>query len=147
VVKATGSLFQTAWLAPFGLGDLATTFGTVDKRGRGSVGKDNMGGASAAGLVTTAGSGIGGQTIGAKGGAETVTLTATQQASMSVSVTGNQNVEHDNGGGQASYDFSSCGGSIGTVLITPTATGSASGGGGAHQNMSPSIVSNFITKT
>jgi microcystin-dependent protein len=54
-------------------GDGETTFNLPDKAGRISITKDNMSG-SAAGRVTTAGSGIDGTTLGATGGAQTVTL-------------------------------------------------------------------------
>jgi microcystin-dependent protein len=57
----------------YGAGDGATTFNVVDKRGRLSAGKDDMGG-SAASRITSGGSGIAGTTLGAAGGGETVTL-------------------------------------------------------------------------
>lgn len=59
-----------------GTGDGSSTFNLPDRRGRGSVGKDDMGG-SAASRVTTAGSSFDGATLGAVGGAQNVTLTTT----------------------------------------------------------------------
>jgi len=60
-----------------GAGDGSTTFNLPDCRGRVAAGKDDMGGTAAARL-TSAGSGVAGTTLGGAGGAETVTLTATQ---------------------------------------------------------------------
>lgn len=57
----------------FGVGDGLNTFNLPDIRGRSIFGLDNMGG-SAASRITNAGSGIVGTTIGASGGAQTVTL-------------------------------------------------------------------------
>lgn len=51
----------------FGAGDGSTTFNVPDLRGKAIFGLDNMGG-TAANLVTNAGSGITGTTIGATGG-------------------------------------------------------------------------------
>jgi microcystin-dependent protein len=57
----------------YGAGDGSTTFNVIDKRGRVSAGKDDMGG-SAASRITSAGSSVDGATLGASGGAQTVTL-------------------------------------------------------------------------
>ncbi|MEH2513957.1 microcystin-dependent protein [Nitrobacteraceae bacterium AZCC 1564] len=61
----------------FGPGDGSTTFNGPDIRGRAFFGLDNMGG-NAANRITSGGSGISGATVGAAGGAETVTLTSAQ---------------------------------------------------------------------
>jgi microcystin-dependent protein len=47
---------------------------TPDRRGRGLIGADNMGGATAANRITTAGCGIDGSVLGASGGAQNVAL-------------------------------------------------------------------------
>jgi microcystin-dependent protein len=57
----------------YGVGDGSTTFNLPDLRGRALFGKDDMGG-SAANRVTSGGSGIGGNVLGAVGGAQNVTL-------------------------------------------------------------------------
>ena len=54
----------------YGAGDGSTTFNVIDKRGRVSAGKDDMGGSAASRLSST----ITGTTLGAAGGAETVTI-------------------------------------------------------------------------
>lgn len=61
----------------YGAGDGTTTFNLPDLRGRVTAGKDDMGGTSAARL-TAGSSGITGTTLGAAGGAQTVTLTPGQ---------------------------------------------------------------------
>ncbi len=61
----------------YGTGDGSTTFNVPDLRGRVCAGKDDMGG-SAANNITNAGSGIVGTTLGASGGAQTVSLAANQ---------------------------------------------------------------------
>lgn len=58
-----------------------------DKRGRVSVGRDNMGG-STAGRVTSAGSGIDGTTMGSNGGAQTVTLDRANLPNAALTVSG-----------------------------------------------------------
>lgn len=61
----------TTW----GIGNGSSTFNVPDFRGRGRFGKDNMGGSSAS-RITTAGSGIDGATVGSVGGAQNITLSA-----------------------------------------------------------------------
>ena len=67
------SLFSTT----YGTGDGSTTFNLPDLRGAIVAGKDDMGG-SAANKITNAVSGIPGTTLGASGGAQSVTLAANQ---------------------------------------------------------------------
>lgn len=55
-----------------------TAISLPDKCGRASFGADNMGGITAKGRITTAGSGIDGTVVAASGGAETVQLTSNQ---------------------------------------------------------------------
>lgn len=61
----------------YGVGDGSTTFNLPDLRGRVIAGEDDMGG-TAANRLTSGGSGVAGATLGASGGAETVTLTSAQ---------------------------------------------------------------------
>lgn len=117
----------------FGAGDGATTFNLPDLRGRAPFGKDDMGG-TAANRVTAAGSGINGASLGASGGAETVTLSTAQMPSHSHSV--NQTNSSATEGGNPPTPSGAA----------ASSTGSA-GGGQAHQNMPPALVVNFIIKT
>jgi len=70
----------------YGAGDGSTTFNVIDKRGRTSIGKDDMGG-GAAGRITSGGSGITGTTLGANGGAETVTVSQANLPNINLNVT------------------------------------------------------------
>lgn len=108
------------------------TFAVPDMRGRVPAGKDDMGG-SAASRLTTAGSGVNGATLGAAGGAETHTLSTTQIPS------------HDHGGG-ATVLFGPAAGSTAYVASGVSRTG-ATGGGGAHNNTQPTLITNYIIKT
>lgn len=66
------ALFAMTGIA-FGAGDGSTTFNVPDLRGRIPVALDTMGG-TAAGRITSAGSGVDGTTVGATGGAQNTTL-------------------------------------------------------------------------
>jgi len=68
---------------PYGSGDGSNTFNLPDLRGRAVIGFDNMGGVADAGLLSTS------NAYGTKGGAETVTLSATQVPLVSHNHTGN----------------------------------------------------------
>lgn len=70
----------------FGVGDGSTTFNIIDLRGRTIFGLDNMGG-TAANRVTTAGCGIDGTTVGAAGGAQSVTLLQSALPNVSSTIT------------------------------------------------------------
>jgi microcystin-dependent protein len=112
----------------FGAGDGSTTFNVPDLRGRVPAGKDDMNG-SAASRVTSGGSGIAGATLGASGGAETVTLTAAQLPGSVVQ-----------GTGSVAMDDTFPNVSVG---LPNTSLGS----GQAHQNMPPALILNYIVKT
>lgn len=123
----------------FGAGDGSTTFNVPDLRGRVAAGVDNMGG-TAAGRVTSGGSGITGTTLSATGGAETVTLTAAHMPSHTHSVPSGA----AGATGNASAAFG-CGPFLSSATDSAQTTGSA-GSGGAHENMPPTIMLNYIVK-
>lgn len=167
-----GGLFA---ILGYAYGGAGSSFNVPDERGRLKAGNDAMGGASAANRITSAGSGITGTTTGAVGGAETVSLTAAQLASHSHGVSdpghghgvndpghahGTQSYVHDYGGGNETYsnlcgssnfqDTSGTNGAGTGISINGAGTGISiqnNGSGGAHQNMPPTIITNYIVKT
>jgi len=150
----------------FGVGNGTTTFTLPDLRGRVIAGKDNMGGVSADRLTTYA---LDGDVLGAYGGLEYHTLTAAQLASHAHVVdppnTGTSGV----GDHAHAYTFTDPGfAAMGTWpsassnFVSPTglatsgagahshavdigafASGSA-GSDGAHNNVQPTLVLNYI---
>ncbi len=123
----------------YGAGDGSTTFNVPDCRGRVTAGKDDMGGA-AANRITSGGSGITGTTLGANGGAQTHTLTEAQMPSHNHTNTRWASTESgsNHGGPLASAGDDT---SVGTFNSTNT------GGGGAHNNTQPTLITNTIIKT
>jgi microcystin-dependent protein len=121
-------------------------------RGRVPVGVDNLGGTSAAGRVTFAGSGIYGTSPAASGGSQSVTLTTAQ---MPVH---NHNI-NDPGYvhtvlTRTDVDISGVAGAYAATGISGNSTNSATtgitvqnaGGGEAHNNMPPTLMTNYIIK-
>lgn len=160
----------------YGSGDGSTTFNVPDLRGRGAVGKDDMGG-SAASRVTTAGSGVDGATLGAVGGAQNHTLTTAQMPShthtqnahthvqtahyhtvSSVAVASGDHFHNNTSTNKyiATIDEDEWTGSVFSTIAatdttsalnqTETATNQNTGGDGAHNNMQPSIIMNYLIK-
>jgi microcystin-dependent protein len=140
----------------YGAGDGSTTFNVIDKRGRVSAGKDDMGGSSANRLTNQSG-GLNGDVLGASGGSETHTLTTAELAVHSHGVTDPQHahgITPANGlvQGQAGGFDPSSGGSHGApanLSINNAATGitiNNAGSGSAHNNVQPTIIVNYILR-
>lgn len=114
------------------------TLTVIDRRGRVDAGKDNMGGTTASRL-TAGGSGITGTTLGAAGGAESVTLTAAQSGlpshshSYTQAVSGQPNTNGDPGG-------------LTTAGGASTGTAGGTSASSAHTNTPPTIITNKIIK-
>jgi microcystin-dependent protein len=130
----------------FGVGDGTTTFNMPDVRGRLEAGLDNMGG-STAGRITNAGSGIVGTTIGATGGAETVTLSVSQLPVHTPTGSVSAPTINDAHFGDISVPTpgalvakSSGGNSVGITANAPTFTGDPIGSGAAINKMPPVII-------
>lgn len=150
----------------YGAGDGATTFNLPDIRGRVVAALDNMGGAPASRLTAAyfgASSGLAANTLGNVGGLESHTLTTAQLASHSHANTlndpghahgisppsGNSIVVDTSHGG--AVGFGTGGNATAAVSVNSASTGIsinnvAAGGGNAHPNVQPTIVSNYIIR-
>lgn len=130
----------------FGAGDGSTTFNVPDLRGRVPVGQDDMGG-SAANRITAAWA----DTVGQADGTESHTLVTGEMPShqhderYSDNSSNPQTLRAYSASSGANYSLAIANltsVNVGTVLQT-----AATGGGGAHNNIQPSIAVNFIVKT
>lgn len=152
VSRTTYAALFAALGTTYGTGDGSTTFNLPDLRGRVTAGKDDMGGTSANRLTSP----INGDNLGAAGGSESHTLTAaqipahthpvndpghthTQDCSVRLPSAGNNFNTPFNGGATAALPVNSA-----TTGIT---IGNNTGGGGAHNNVQPTLILNKIIKT
>jgi microcystin-dependent protein len=134
VSRTTYADLFTAISTTYGVGDGSTTFNLPDLRGRVIAGQDDMGGTSADRLTNQSG-GLDGDVLGDTGGAETHTLTTAEMPAHTHTVP-------SGGAGASNYAL---GGPAGSFSASQT-TGSE-GGGGAHNNVQPTIILNYIIKT
>lgn len=127
-----------------------------DYRGRSASGLDNLGGSSANRLQNGVFSATR-HTLGAAGGADTHTLASSEipshlhtQTGQQPTLTFNSNEVQDTGGGASTVTTILASGGTTTVELvadaTPGNTGST-GGGGSHNNMGPTILSNKMLVT
>jgi len=139
----------------FGVGDGSTTFGLPDFRGRIIAGKDDMGGSAASRLTSTY-FGTSAAVLGAVGGSESHTLTSAQMPTHSHGVNESAHTHGVTGGNGTPWvggvGSSAQGGStfaMNTGSITPALTGITiqnAGSGGAHNNVQPTIICNYILR-
>ena len=116
----------------FGVGDGSTTFNVPDLRGRTPLGLDNLGG-TPANRVTNAQA----DSLGGSAGAETHTLTTGEMPSHTHNVQGRS--------AATGSTHVTIHGSDTTATATNAAT--ATGSGGAHNNMPPYLAVGYIIKT
>jgi len=132
----------------YGSGDGSTTFNLPDMRGRAVAGVDNMGGTDAGRLSIS-------NTLGTTTGTETITLTSAEMPSHTHTQNIHGHAFSDPGFIPGVTNISVSGGGTGFYGRTvtqglfvgdATATNQNTGGGGAHNNMQPTIVLNYIIK-
>lgn len=120
----------------YGTGDGSTTFNLPDLRGRVIAGQDDMGGTSANRLTGLSG-GVNGDNLGAAGGAESHTLTASEMPSHRHTL----DIKFGSGSGSVYGGLDRLGDSNNTRYTDYV------GGGGAHNNVQPTLILNYIIKT
>jgi microcystin-dependent protein len=152
ISRTTYSSYFSLVSTTFGSGDGSTTFNVPDLRGRVVAGADGMGG-SAAGRLTDAVAGI--DSLGDAGGAQSHTLSTSEIPSHSHGVT-DPGHSHSASTNAMWGTKSTSGGAVqcadtnvATVTVNSATTGISiqnNGGGGAHNNVQPTIVLNYLLR-
>lgn len=158
VSRTTYSVYFSLVGTTFGVGDGSTTFNILDVRGRVIAGLDNMGGTSA-NRLTGAITSFNGDVFGSAGGTETITLDTTMIPSHMHTGTTASNGAHTHtvavGATFTGTGFSIAGGSNVSFPTnttssdgahTHTFTSDGTGGGGAHDNVQPTIILPYILR-
>jgi microcystin-dependent protein len=146
ISRSTYSTLFGVLTTTYGPGDGSSTYNIPDLRGRVIAGQDDMGGASANRLTGLTG-GVDGDTLGATGGDEKHTLATSELPAHDhdIDTTFKNNSTNGVAGNYPT----------GTDLSSPSAaqigvnTNSIknTGGGGAHNNVQPTFILNYIIKT
>jgi microcystin-dependent protein len=164
VSRTTYADLFSAISTTYGVGDGATTFNVPNVKGRVIAGKE-----SSETLITTAVSGFTGATLGATGGAQSHTLVSGEMPSHTHTDSGHTHGVTDpththgynapngttlqipTGGANSAVttqvSTSTNAASTGITINSGTASLGSTGGGGAHRNVQPTIILNYIIKT
>ena len=140
ISRSTYSTLFGLLATTYGSGDGSSTFNIPDLRGRVIAGQDDMGGSSANRLTGLTG-GVDGDVLGGSGGAETHTLSTAEMPAHTHG--GLTNIDPNGGDGGSAHD-------PGIDYVTSNGAGTVSGstgGGGAHNNVQPTFILNYIIKT
>jgi microcystin-dependent protein len=166
VSRTTYSVLYAVIGIAYGSGDGSTTFNLPDKRGRVSIGADNMGG-SPANRVTEGVSGVDGSTVGASGGSQNAqqdTLTASTTVTAVTNDPGHKHWQYYTGSfpgsgvpeggvsnavgpGTQSPDMQTASTATGVTISVSAATTVTSELSGSSQNVQPTEVDNWIIYT
>ena len=136
ISRSTYSALFAITSTTYGVGNGSTTFNVPDLRGRVVAGQDDMGGSSANRLTDQTG-GVNGDTLGDSGGLETHTLTTDQLAAHTHGTYQLWNQKAGNPGLPQPYQ----------VYDNTTGNTASTGGDGAHNNVQPTFILNYIIKT
>ncbi|MDP3076659.1 phage tail protein [Bradyrhizobium sp.] len=153
ISRATYSALFALFGTTYGTGDGSTTFNVPDLRGRVLAGKDDMGG-NPASRLTPSYFGTSAAALGAVGGGESHTLTTAQLAAHThVNTLIDPGHAHNYGqvadapGGSAIQSARNGTGSTTAMNTTGvTIINASAGGGGAHNNVQPTIICNYILR-
>tara|TARA_R110000868_G_scaffold70726_1_gene207589 strand:+ start:751 stop:1776 length:1026 start_codon:yes stop_codon:yes gene_type:complete len=153
VSRTTYAALFAAVSTTYGAGDGSTTFNIPDIRGRAVAGKDDMGGTSANRLTGLSG-GVNGDTLGGTGGTETHTLLTAETPAHSHFIASPGGVDPGalSSSNYVDYNMTSWATSnndyvlYGTTAASDRGLTSSTGGGGAHNNVQPTIILNYIIK-
>jgi microcystin-dependent protein len=143
------SLFSTT----YGAGDGSTTFNVPDIRGRIIAGKDDMGG-SAASRLTSSYFGTSAAALGAVGGSQSHTLTASESAVLTYTTTftvlpsqyGPSSIVSANPGANPVFGGSSSTGAQQTIASGGTLSTTTNAGGNPHAICQPTIIANKLLR-
>lgn len=155
ISRTTYATLFAAMGSTYGSGDGSTTFNLPDKRGRVSATPDNMGGGSDPSRLASGSLAGVRNSIGGAGGADTITLSTAQ---IPTHVHGITDPGHHHATAVPGSVVAFAGGALAANAGTPaavnsdtqvtgiTTTNGNTGGNGAHDNLQPTILCNYILR-